>query len=62
MTRPHPTNWTRPTKPARNMAIKDKRDTIPKSKDMTDIKTHIAIARYEACRKQSANRPVRLPH
>jgi hypothetical protein len=44
-----------------NMAIKDKRDTVPKSKDMTDVKTEIAIARYEAYRRQPANKPVRLP-
>ena len=39
------------------MAIKDRPDKAPKSKDITDIKTEIAIARYEVFRKQTISKP-----
>ena len=38
------------------MAIKDRPDSTPKRKDVTDIKTEIAIARYEAIRKPDQSR------
>ena len=41
------------------MAIKDRRDTAPKRKHTTDIKTEIAIAKYETYGRQTANIPVR---
>jgi hypothetical protein len=43
------------------MAIKDRRDTVPKSKDVTDIKTEIAIARYEAFREPPTSKPDKSP-
>ena len=39
------------------MAIKDRPDSTPRSKDVTDIKTEMAIARYEAFRKQTISKP-----
>jgi hypothetical protein len=43
------------------MAIKDRRDTVPKTKDMADVKTQIAIARYETFRKPPTSKPNKSP-
>ena len=39
------------------MAIKNRPDSTPKSKGVTDIKTEIAIARYEALRLKMISKP-----
>ena len=43
------------------MAIKDRRDTVPKNKDMADVKTEIAIARYETFRKAPTSKTDKPP-
>ena len=43
------------------MAIKDRRDTVPKIKDMADVKTEIAIARYATFRKPTTSKPDKPP-
>ena len=43
------------------MAIKDKGDTVPKDADMADVKTEIAIARYETFRAPTTSKPEKAP-